>query len=584
VNAARLSILAACACWLLAWAMPVAAEERITRYDIQVGVQSDGSLEVTERIDVRAEGQRIRRGIYRDFPTRYRDRHGNRIVVGFEVLEVQRDGRPEPWFTESFGNGVRLNTGNDDLLPTPASLRYTLRYRTTRQLGFFDAHDELYWNAIGTGWEFPIDAGNVEVRLPQPVPQAQLQLEAYTGAQGARGRAYEAMTPAPGVARWRLAAPLAPGEGLTIVLGFPKGVVQAPGRAQQLRWLLADNRALLIASSGLLVLLAWCGARWHAVGRDPAPGTVVVRYTPPPGISPAGLRHIRRMGYDHRCFTADVLALAVAGELRIERDKRLLKDRWQLHRAVPATGSAAPVDEACAALLEGLFADSTSLALDSAAASRLQTVIRAHTAALDRRFRGTMFRHNGGSSLVALLIAVLFSAAALVLGQGHGLLFALVPIALMVATLVAFAFLVRAPTPEGRLMLDQIEGLRRYLGVAERQDLQRLAGPDEAEPALDAQRFEALLPYAVALDVEEAWTKKFTLAVGAAAAATATSSMAWYHGSGRGPVDIAGFTRSIGSGLTSQIASSSTPPGSSSGGGGGGFSGGGGGGGGGGGR
>ena len=96
MNAARLSILAACACWLLAWAMPVAAEERITRYDIQVGVQSDGSLEVTERIDVRAEGQRIRRGIYRDFPTRYRDRHGNRIVVGFEVLEVQRDGRPEP--------------------------------------------------------------------------------------------------------------------------------------------------------------------------------------------------------------------------------------------------------------------------------------------------------------------------------------------------------------------------------------------------------------------------------------------------------------------------------------------------------
>lgn len=584
MSPARLSILAACAWWLLAWAMPLAAQERITRYDIQAEVQTDGSLEVIERIDVHARGKRIRRGIYRDFPTRYRDRHGNRVVVGFEVLEVLRDGRPEPWFIEPLGNGVRLNTGNDDILPSPANHRYTLRYRTTRQLGFFDAHDELYWNAIGTGWEFPIEAGTVKVRLPQPVPQAQLQIGAYTGAQGARGRGFEAMTPAPGVARWRLAAPLAPGEGLTVVLGFPKGVVQAPGRTQQLRWLLADNRALLIAWSGLLVLLAWCGLRWHAVGRDPAPGTVVVRYTPPPGVSPAGLRHIRRMGYDDRCFTADVLALAVAGELRIERDGRPPREHWQLHRTAPASDAAAAADEAAAALLRGLFADATSLALDAAAANRLQAAIRAHRVALDRRFKGTMFHYNGGSLLVALLIAVLFAVAALLSAQGHGLLFVLVPIALMVVTLMVFAFLIRAPTPEGRRMLDQIEGLRRYLGVAERQDLQRLSGPGEAEPALDAHRFEALLPYAVALGVEEAWTKKFTLAVGAAAAAAATASMAWYRGGGGGPADIAGFTRSIGTGLTSQIASSSTPPGSSSGGGGGGFSGGGGGGGGGGGR
>ena len=120
------------------------------------------------------------------------------------------------------------------------------------------------------------------------------------------------------------------------------------------------------------------------------------------------------------------------------------------------------------------------------------------------------------------------------------------------------------------------------------QDLQRLQGPgerpDRAEPVLDAARFEALLPYAVALDVEDAWTKKFTLAVGAAAAAAATSAMAWYHGTGGSIGDVGSFTRAVGGSLASQIASSSTPPGSSSGGGGGGFSGGGGGGGGGGGR
>jgi uncharacterized membrane protein len=104
-----------------------------------------------------------------------------------------------------------------------------------------------------------------------------------------------------------------------------------------------------------------------------------------------------------------------------------------------------------------------------------------------------------------------------------------------------------------------------------------------ASPRLDAERYEALLPYAVALDVEDAWTRKFTAAAGAAAVAAATQRMAWYTGTGRAS-DLGEFTRSIGSSLTSTIASASSPPGSSSGSGGGGSSGGGGGGGGGGGR
>lgn len=174
------------ACVALLACSIAASEESILDYDIDVRIQPDASLDVTEHITVRAEGSQIRRGIYRDFPTRYRDRYGNRVVVDLEVLEVQRNGEPEPWFTERVDNGVRINTGNDDFLPVPAEHTFTLRYRTTRQLGFFDDHDELYWNAIGTGWIFRIDRGHVEVSLPEPVPPQQMSAEAYTGYQGAR--------------------------------------------------------------------------------------------------------------------------------------------------------------------------------------------------------------------------------------------------------------------------------------------------------------------------------------------------------------------------------------------------------------
>ena len=80
--------------------------ERILEYAIEVSVDASGALDVAEHIAVRAEGNQIRRGIYRDFPTRYRDRYGNNVVVDLEVRGVERDGVSEPWFTERRANGV----------------------------------------------------------------------------------------------------------------------------------------------------------------------------------------------------------------------------------------------------------------------------------------------------------------------------------------------------------------------------------------------------------------------------------------------------------------------------------------------
>ncbi|MGH8177353.1 MAG: DUF2207 domain-containing protein [Steroidobacter sp.] len=556
------------------------ADERILNYDIDVAIQADGGLDVTERITVRAEGSQIRRGVYRDFPTRYRDRYGNRVVVDLEVLDVQRNGEPEPWFTESMSNGVRINTGDDDFLEAPAEHTFTLRYRTTRQLGFFSDHDELYWNAIGTGWAFPIDAGGVAVRLPAPVAVDQMSAEGYTGYQGDKGTDYEADLVAPGQAQWRLTRPLQPQEGFTIVLSFPKGLVTAPTATQRAGWLLRENRGVLIALIGLVLLLFYCMREWRRVGRDPRTGVIIARYEPPTGHTPASLRYLQRMGYDMRCFSAEVLALAVAGCLRIVRDKRMLKDDWSLDRAA-STGNA-PLSDSQRSLLERLFSGSKqTLVLKNTSAATVSAARMAHTRALDKALQPRYFKRNGASFVKAAGIAVASVVLAFIIAGGAGVPAIIVVSVLMVAALFVFYRLVRAPTAEGRALMDEIEGLKLYLSVAERDDLARMPGPD-APPLLDAPRYEWLLPFAVALEVEDAWTEKFTAAVGAAAAAAATNNIGWYRGGGIS--DLGSLSRAVGSTLTSQISSSSQPPGSSSGSGGGGSSGGGGGGGGGGGR
>jgi hypothetical protein len=365
------------------------------------------------------------------------------------------------------------------------------------------------------------------------------------------------------------------------VLGFPKGLVPEPTATQRVAWLLRDNRGILVALAGLIVLLIYCVQRWRKVGRDPRAGVIIARYDPPADRSPAELRFMRRRAYDTRCFTGDLLCAAVEGKVRIEREDRILrKDLWQLQRV--AGTDAAPRLATPAALLGGLFpGGAQSLSLDTANGSILRSAQYAHSALLESRLKGSHFSRNSGSTGIAILIAVATFVLAMLASGGAGVLVIMAVAAVMVVVVIAFAILVQAPTPEGRRLLDEIEGLKLYLGVAERDELARMQGPG-APPPLDAKRYESLLPYAVALDVEEAWTKQFTLAVGVAAAAAATAAIGWYHGSNF--KDMGSLASAIGSGLNSSIASASTPPGSSSGGGGGGSSGGGGGGGGGGGR
>ena len=140
-----------------------------------------------------------------------------------------------------------------------------------------------------------------------------------------------------------------------------------------------------------------------------------------------------------------------------------------------------------------------------------------------------------------------------------------------------FYFLLKKPTLEGRKLLDKTEGFKKYLEVAEQEEL-NLIYPPRKTPKL----FETYLPYALALGVENEWVEQF-VDVFSMHGENKDYHPAWYSGSHWNNNDLGSFTDSVSSSLNSAISSSSTAPGSSSGSssfGGGGSSGGGGGGGG----
>ncbi|MDZ7645077.1 MAG: DUF2207 domain-containing protein [Woeseiaceae bacterium] len=556
---------------LLALLLPLvlqaaAADERILDYHSDIVVQADGTVDVTETIRVRAEGRQIRRGIYRDYPTRYRDRYGNEVVAGYEPVSEQRDGRPEPFHTERIGNGVRTYFGSADVRLEPGTYTYRYRYSTERMIGFFEEYDELYWNVTGLGWAFPIDNASATVGFGFDVAAAELDVVAFTGGYGERGSDFRART-ADGQAHVEATRTLQPAEGLTIAVSWPKGLVAEPDGTARLIWLLRDNSNLLFALAGLLTILMYYVPVWRHFGKDPAAGVQLTRYEPPAGFSPASLRYIRRMGYDNKVFTAAVVNLAVKGYLAIEEQD----DEYTLRRQ-PGEAGLPALANGERELLEALFADSDSVRLDDKNHRVMSAAREAHRNSLRRDYRNRMFRTNALMNLPPILLFLL--TIVLAFHGGGATPFVFVVLGITVAVMGVFAWLMKVPTAVGRKLLDEADGFVEYLEIAEKDEL-NLRNPPDKTPQL----FERYLPFALALGVEQAWTERFSSVFARLQGADgAPYHPAWYHGSSSG-FDFSSRAAGLGGSLDSAISSSMSPPGSSSGSGGG-FSGGGGGGGG----
>lgn len=619
-------IAALLALWLCLLAGGAArAEEYFDRYHSDIAVAKNGTLTVTEAIRVYAEGNQIRRGIYRDFPLTFADAEGREREVGFKILSVERDGRPEPYHTESIRRGIRIFFGSADVLLEPGFHEYRLTYETTRQIRLFDTHDELFWNVTGTEWAFPIYRATATVTLPEGVRAEELTV--FTGPFGAKDKNARAENRG-NQATFATTRELGPQEGLTIGVKMPAGSISKPTAAEERALYLKDNRNLFLAFGGLVLVVGYYLWAWLSVGRDPPRGVVVPRWDAPEGMSPALVNYIDEKGFGGQGWTAisaSFLNLAVKGLVELQD----LKNSIVVTRTEkPATGELATAERI---LMDSVGTAGRTLVIDKSSGKRVQIMGNDFRNAMEKEHRRKYYFANwpqviGGillslACLAGLLIfgslpeegivlvilpvfaSVFVSIFALALGQNlkrakslAARIFAVAIIAfvsfvfltvfggialalfatgaaagqlplfaavggIVVANLVFF-FLMGAPTPLGRKMMDGIEGLRQYLTLAE-QDRMNMAGAPEMSP----RHFETLLPYAVALGVEKPWSQTFDrwLLAAAAAGAAAAYSPVWYHGdrfsSGSFSDRMGGFAGSMAGTMTSSLPD---PPKSSS--------------------
>ena len=292
------------------FAAPATGAEVISNYASTAEVKEDSTLVVREDITVRVEGSQIRKGIYRDFPTKYTSPSGKGVTVGFSVKETLLDGEKVPFSTESASNGVRVKIGDPKSTAPLGVHTYSILYTTTGQIGFFEDHDELYWNVTGNGWIFPIEHAVFSLSLPNQTPFN--SVDVYTGVQGAKGQDARVLPDRTA----ETTATLAPGEGFTVAYTWPKGIVTPP--KPPLRYAFFSRYGYLFFWGAPLLLLAYYIAIWLRWGQDPQKRSVIPLFAPTEGHSPGFLRYVRRMEMDNICFTAEILNLAVKGFITIE--------------------------------------------------------------------------------------------------------------------------------------------------------------------------------------------------------------------------------------------------------------------------
>ncbi|HLD60839.1 MAG TPA: DUF2207 domain-containing protein [Patescibacteria group bacterium] len=497
-----------------AWAHEIAGEH-IEEVAATIHVQPDSSMQVEERI-VYNFAQNQRHGIFRDIPFVYQARGGNYTLRMRVLSVVDEKGAAYPFSATEVGEFLKIKIGDPDKTITGRHT-YVIAYTVQGAINYFPDHDELYWNVTGHGVSVETGHATAKIFLPSLEATSTVQMACFAGAPRATttcaSSALVKATPATTAHLIFEDGELAPGEGLTVVVGWPKGFVEERNAAEfgEQGVSVPSRMANWLAALPVLIFVGmfWL---WRKFGRDPeGRGTIVAEFEPPDDLSPGEVGTIVDYTVHNKDVAAEIIYLATKGYLRIERvagEGMLKADDYILHRLKDADDTLTPWQKQ---LLKELFVGKHDgkVALSDLKDTFSDELTRVKDMIYDALVKKHYFpRHPQRVKLYYFVIAVLVVVGGFMggvfLGITWGSSVPIVSFLLSGAIIFIFGWFMPARTLKGVLAKEHIVGLKRYLTVAEKDRLAFHNAPEK-----NPERFEKLLPYAMALGVEKAWAEQF---------------------------------------------------------------------------
>ena len=554
--------------------------EAVTSFESTIVVNRDNSIDVTETI-VYNTGESEHHGILRNILERSSQGRKMRFT---DISVVDEQGTEYQFKETSDGETTQLKIGSPDVTFN-GEKTYVIHYHATNAVGQSPETDEIYWNVTGNEWSFPIRHATSTVLLPAGVSATQ-----FTCYRGLKWSTHGCDSATGGNGTYVFTSgELLTGEGLTVAVGFPKGVVPAYPPPNKYLVFLATYWAWIGGVGSILVSFYFSFSYWYRKGRDPkGTGIIIPQYDAPDDLTPMEVVAIVEEKVLTRHISAEIIYLATKGYLKIKETERkllglTLSIDYELTRTLKDDRVLNAFDtEILGLLFKEYELQKKTLSIESIKMSNL-TLTKVHTDSLIEEVAGSV-KEKGYYKNIGKLngkIAVFFTVLAFstvpfflfatvaVAGLGLKAFGQVAPftIGVMTAFIIVWVFYYFSPakTPKGVQTKEYLLGLKEYLMIAEKDRLLFHNAP-EKKPEV----FEKLLPYAMALGVADIWAKEFEDIY--------KTPPSWYSGGDVSHFGAVGFMSSLSS--FSSAVSATTPSSSSSGSGGGGFSGGGGGGGG----
>lgn len=385
-------------------------KENIRDYYVEMHVNKDGSMEVTENITVYAKGKEIQHGIYRDFPTEYNNKR-----VTLDVQEVLCDDEDVKYVLDGVDRGIRIKIGDANTYLDEGLHTYSIKYKTERQLAFYDDYDELYWNIIGSGWNFEIEQCHARIYFPEGTKFLEDKLKTYTGSFGSKGNTVKVdyyIWDLESCVQFDIYEKLGLQEAFTASICFEKGAIDEPTLEMKVRWFIEDNCIPMTIFSLLIVLIIWQYFIWRKHGKDPEAKVIIPKYYPPEGLEPADVKYIDKMGSTTNLLEATILNLAVKGFLKFsQKDKKS-------DMVIEKTSKENAENE----LSENEFAvysklkDKETLKYSSSLRNKIVSLQQRFSSDLSKKYDGKLFIRNDKYKVISVVLSIVMIVISAIIG------------------------------------------------------------------------------------------------------------------------------------------------------------------------
>lgn len=468
-------------------------EEYIDDFQAELKINQDNSVDVAETI-VYNFGDLQRHGIYRDLPYRYFAR-GGKFTVKIEVLGVtDANNQPINYQVRKQDGNIQIKIGDENVLVSGRVI-YKISYRLKRVINFFDDHDELYWNVTGNNWPVAIDRAGIVVKLPPGILASTLTTDCYTGLAGSTEQNCQVTNITNSQVGYSSFNTLLANEGLTVVLGWPKGILTPPSVLQQIGWVLKDNPLILLPLLVLLIMMLL----WYAYGRDLGiKKTVIPFYESPAGLLPVEVGALIDERVNLRDISSTFIHLAVRGYLKI---KKLTGSDWELIKLKDFSGLESWEKD----FAEEVFGNAKQVELSELKNRFYKYLPKLKREVYDSLVLKKFFPVSPNKVRTHYLVfgILLFAVGLVVLPFFNGG-FNIGALILSAILIILIGQVMPRKTETGSNAVTEIKGYELYLGVAEKARLDWHNAPKKT-PAV----FEQHLPYAMALGVEKKWANQF---------------------------------------------------------------------------